>query len=392
MNDQKKDLSIKIKKSEILNFIVSYFRYVILIVMIILDFVLFDPTLNMIISFSLFLIYIFIIIFTRKEYKKSKEKISKGFLEIKKPLDQLEENDRQGVEVLINSLWEILEKPDMSYRDTEALIIKFLEKKPSISNTLISYAKKNFPQLLDSYILLLNKHLDVEEYELMNFIISQRNEHYILWSLIYSLILTIWFIIISVSTFFSIYPYTTAFFGLNILLTIIIGDIQYIKKKKFRLGYYRYKKNKGFLKFHQKTLNLIWNNQSINIIEYNNDLSKKISKINSRIQNYVNQIKPSYEVLQKYQILTIIGIIITLLGGFTFNLIFLAIKNLSNLIQINIFNFFVYILFLYGFFISPILKERKESIIYKKLKELEPKLQQKLRLLYNMIFITLYCR
>ncbi len=62
MNDQKKDLSIKIKKSEILNFLVNYFRYAILIVMIILDFVLVDPLLNLIISFSLILIYIFIII------------------------------------------------------------------------------------------------------------------------------------------------------------------------------------------------------------------------------------------------------------------------------------------------------------------------------------------
>ena len=379
----------KVKKSDLLNFLANYFRYFILILMIVLDFILFNHYINVIITISLFLIYIAILIFARKEYKKSKEEISDGFQEVKKFLDQLEEKDKKGVDVLINSLEEILKNSTVNNKKMELSILKALET-PFTSNTLIVNAKKEFPQILESYILVLNRHLDVEEYELVNYLISRKNENYTFWSVIYSLVLTIWLIIISIVTFFRIYPYISAFVGLYVLLTIILGDIRHTKKMKFRLGYYRYKKNKIFLKFHQKALNLIWNNQGIKIIEDNKNYSIKISKINSRIERYSKAIKPSYEVLSNYQILAILSVIITLLSGFMLNLILMTIENLSKLIQITSFGPFLYILLLYGFFIGPMLKERKASIIYKKLKELEPILQQKLKTLNQMVFVMLY--
>lgn len=379
----------KVKTSDLLNFLVKYFGYFFLIFIIVLDFILYNPFINIIFTICLFLIYITILIFARKEYKKSKEEISDGFQEIKKSLDQLEEKDKKGVDVLINSLEEILKNSTVNYKKKELLILKALET-PFISNTLIVNGKKKFPQILESYILVLNRHLDVEEYELINYLISRKNENYTFWSVIYSLVLTIWLITISIYTFFRTYPYISAFTGLYVLFTIILGDISHTRKMKFRLGYYRYKKNKRFLKFHQKALNLIWNNQGIKIIEDNKNYSIKISKINSRIERYSKAIKPSYEVLQNYQILAIVSVIITLLSGFILNLILLAIENLSMLIQIAFFDPLIYILLLYGFFISPMLKERKDSLIYKKLKELEPILQQKLKTLNQMVFVMLY--
>lgn len=379
----------KVKTSDLLNFLVKYFRYFILILMIVLDFILYNPFINAIITISLFLIYIAILIFTRIEYKKSKEEISDGFQEVKKFLDQLEEKNKKGVDVLINSLEEILKNSTANYKKMELLILKVLET-PFISNTLILNAKKKFPQIFENYILVLNRHLDVEEYELVNYLISRKNENYTFWSMIYSLVLTIWLITISIFTFFRTYPYISAFVSLYVLFTIILGDIRHTRKMKFRLGYYQYKKNKRFLKFHQKALNLIWNNQGIKIIEDNKNYSLKISKINSRIERYSKAIKPSYEVLQNYQFLAIVSVIITLLSGFILNLILLAIENLSKLIQITFFAPLIYILLLYFFLISPMLKERKDSLIYKKLKEWEPILQQKLKTLNQMVFVMLY--
>lgn len=379
----------KVKTSDLLNFLVNYFRYFFLILIIVLDFILYNPFINAIITIILFLIYITILIFARKEYKKSKEEISDGFQEEKKFLDQLEEKDKKGVDVLINSLEEILKNTTVNYKKMELSILKALET-PFISNTLIVNAKKEFPKILESYILVLNRHLDVEEYELVNYLISRKNENYTFWSVIYSLVLTIWLITISIFTFFRTYPYISAFVGLYVLFTIILGDIHHTRKMKFRLGYYRYKKNKRFLKFHQKALNLIWNNQGIKIIEDNKNYSIKISKINSRIERYSRAIKPSYEVLQNYQILAIVSVIITLLSGFILNLILLAIENLSMLIQIAFFDPLIYSLLLYVFVISPMLKERKDSLIFTKLKELEPILQQKLKTLNQMVFVMLY--
>lgn len=379
----------KVKTSDLLNFLVNYFRYFFLILIIVLDFILYNPFINAIITIILFLIYITILIFARKEYKKSKEEISDGFQEEKKFLDQLEEKDKKGVDVLINSLEEILKNTTVNYKKMELSILKALET-PFISNTLIVNAKKEFPKILESYILVLNRHLDVEEYELVNYLISRKNENYTFWSVIYSLVLTIWLITISIFTFFRTYPYISAFVGLYVLFTIILGGIHHTRKMKFRLGYYRYKKNKRFLKFHQKALNLIWNNQGIKIIEDNKNYSIKISKINSRIERYSRAIKPSYEVLQNYQILAIVSVIITLLSGFILNLILLAIENLSMLIQIAFFDPLIYSLLLYVFVISPMLKERKDSLIFTKLKELEPILQQKLKTLNQMVFVMLY--
>ena len=137
----------KVKTSDLLNFLANYFRYFILILMIVLDFILINPFINAIITISLFLIYIPILIFTRIEYKKSKEEISDGFQEVKKSLDQLEEKDKKGVDVLINSLEEILKNSTANYKKMELSILKAL-KTPFISNALILNAKEKIPQIL----------------------------------------------------------------------------------------------------------------------------------------------------------------------------------------------------------------------------------------------------
>jgi len=247
--------------------------------------------------------------------------------------------------------------------------------------SLIKGLEDKFMKNLSIVFEKLNKFQDKEEFELNKFLKSKGEHHYTFWILL-QIIVILSAIIFSILT--NIIEGGFYLFYILLLIMIIFNDIQNRMNKTFNKGYYRFVKNKKFLKEFENFLRLIFYNSHFRKTEEYNNLNKLYILLKERADNYGELISPYMDYLKRFEFIAILGLIISY-----FYPLFQPSIMISFLYN-HWLDLIVALILILGVFIHPYITRRKDETIIKVQSELREDLEKLIKevnfciLIYNL--------
>lgn len=221
---------------------------------------------------------------------------------------------------------------------------------------ILSFFQEFFFEKINESLQILLYYVDMEEYELIKFLSIKKKQHFLFWSIIQVIIVSLSLILGFLFAFTKLLPSPNFFIGMIIFFNLLFRDIKTTVNKKFQNGFNRYHKNRKIFIEYLTILNLLCNNHYIRSLNQFKDFIPLLNVTNLKIKNFKEIIKPYYSYIQKYEIIGLLGLLITIIIVF-----FQDIPNdtPSSLIEFNVPKIILFLLIVYFFIILPIRQYRK---------------------------------
>lgn len=233
-------------------------------------------------------------------------------------------------------------------------------------------------ELIETFNLLEN-YLEIEENYVLRFLTEKKECSYskILFKYYLFYILSSFFYIIFI--FIQDFLY---FFAISLIFLIAYKRLSNQNQFISDCNTFHYRKSKKFLLVYQKILIILFNNSIIASLPDFPLLKKMISEFNERLEYFKKVIKSSTQILQNLHLISILTILISIIS-LIFQIFPIIIPFKMN--PFNLISIILIPIFIYSYYISPILKKIKisERTKDRKLKE------EKLIRSNKMIQITL---
>ena len=372
------------KRIKLLGRIEKLFKFMPYIVFIII--VLSNFFFDLILDLFIFLIIIsfFIVLYKKRKaiIKESLFSIIDEYKSLKKEVSE-EKKKSETIEIkptLDDVMGKLFSVFNNSY--SEEIIVKrikdiFKNEKYKELN-LINGVEVRFKKHLIIVLETLERFLDIEELELINFLKSKREYHYYFWIILQALVI-ISAIIISILTniiegeFYLIY--------IILLIMTFFNDIQDRVNKTFNKGQYRYIKNKKFLKEYEGFLRLVFYNSHFRKFNEFSNYNKNHHLFKERSDNYRKIINPYMDYIKRFEFIAILGIVIS----YFYPLFQLSV--MINFIFVHWLDLIIAIILILGLFIHPFITRRKDETIITIQSKLRENLKKSIKIINKCLFI-----
>ncbi len=368
---------MKLNKLKLYGNIGKFFPYLMILYFTVSYLFFFESIINLFLLISFLAVFIFSIIQYVKLYKKNTKEIK---TELENEIKNMKINSTLFTpEFLISYARKIPFTSKRSMDRIKILIAHLFKQKELEREKLVSAFQGKFFEKIKESLQILLYFINIEEYELNKYLSIKRKKHFLFWSIsqviVLSLILIFGFLIafIELPQFFIFF-----LFLIILLLFVIFRDIKLVVNKKFQNGLNRYHKNKKIFSEYQISLNLLCNNHYFLSLEQYKDVKSLLNLTNLKINYYKEIIKPYYFYMLKYEIIGFFGILCVIISA--------IFQEISHQISITLFNFniitiILFLVFICGFIIIPIILFRKPLKINILIDERGKKLKENLELL-----------
>lgn len=376
---------MKLDKLKIYNYIYWFLPYLLFITLVLNSLFDFGFLFSLLVPIPL----LTIIVFSFFQYRKL---LKKQNIELKIELEKLQ-NEAKNMkssstlltpEFVVSFAKKMLFSSEGGMNRNELFIDHLLEKKKQESEAIITaFQKSYFKKILESLQILLY-FIDKEEYELIKFLSIKRKQHFLFWSILQAIVISLSLTIGFLFVFARVFLLSSFLFLVIFSLNMLLKDIKTLVNKKFQNGLNRYHKNKKIFVDYQINLNLLCNNHRLRSFDQFKQIAALLKLANSKIDYYKEIIKPYYFYVKKYEIVSLLGIF---LGIVTVIIQETLLEISITLFNFDVINIFLFLLLFYAFIINPTIQYRNSLKIDVLSREEGKKLKENLEDLKRLQYI-----
>lgn len=347
---------MKLDKLKVYSYIYWFLPYLLFLMLLLNSLFDFDFLFSLLVPIPLLTIIVFSFIQYKKLLKKQSNELKIELEKLQIEAKNMESSSALFTpEFLVSFAKKMLFSSEGEVDNNELFVDHLLEKNKRESEAIITaFQKSYFEKILESLQILLY-FIDKEEYELIKFLSIKRKQHFLFWSILQAIVISISLTIGFLFVFARVFLLSSFLFLVIFILNMFLKDIKTVVNKKFQNGLNRYHKNKKIFVDYQINLNLLCNNHRLRSFEQFKQIAVLLKLANSKIDYFKEIIKPYYFYVKKYEIVGFLGIF---LGIVTVIIQEILLEISIMLFNFDIINILLFLLLLHAFIINPTIQYR----------------------------------
>ena len=347
---------MKLDKLKVYSYIYWFLPYLLFLMLLLNSLFDFDFLFSLLVPIPLLTIIVFSFIQYKKLLKKQSNELKIELEKLQIEAKNMESSSALFTpEFLVSFAKKMLFSSEGEVDNNELFVDHLLEKNKRESEAIIiAFQKSYFEKILESLQILLY-FIDKEEYELIKFLSIKRKQHFLFWSILQAIVISISLTIGFLFVFARVFLLSSFLFLVIFILNMFLKDIKTVVNKKFQNGLNRYHKNKKIFVDYQINLNLLCNNHRLRSFEQFKQIAVLLKLANSKIDYFKEIIKPYYFYVKKYEIVGFLGIF---LGIVTVIIQEILLEISIMLFNFDIINILLFLLLLHAFIINPTIQYR----------------------------------